>query len=222
MKPILRLTAGLVLGVAIAGAMVLPARIALAQAVGKASADIPNQRPGKGETPWGRLVADVLRGAAKADIAIINAGALRNGTLAAGPVEAPDIDALLSFGDDEAVSMTLSGAQIRAALERAASAYPTASPAFLHVSGVAADFDPGAAAGRRVGPIKVKGRVIGDQDTFAVAMPVSLSEGAAGYFNIWSGAQSRKVGTTLREAITDYIRGKGEVSPDNQQRFGPG
>lgn len=195
---------------------------ASAQVVGKASADFPNSRYGRNETPWGRLVADSIRAAGGADIALVNAGALRPGTLNAGPVEVPDVSALLAFGDDDVVTLNLAGAQLRAALERAASAYPTISPAFLHVAGLTATFDPNAAAGRRVGEIRVRGRAVADQDRFAVAMPFSLSEGAAGYFNIWSGAESKKAGVSLRDAICNFIKGKGEVAPDNNQRFGPG
>ena len=197
-----------------------PAR-ASAQPVGKATADFTNSRPGRAETPWGRLVCDAVRASGKADLCLLNAGALRQGTLNAGPVEAADIDALLAFGDDEIVTLTLSGAQIRAALERAASAYPTSSPAYLQCSGLTAKFDATQAPGRRVGEIKIKEHAIGDQETFTTAMPVSLSEGAAGYFNIWSGAQARKGGGTLRDSIAQYIRGKGEVSPEETARFGP-
>lgn len=200
--------------------VLLPVHEAAAQVVGKAAGDFPNQRPGKGETTWGRLVADSVRATGGADIALINAGALRPGTLSSGPVEVADINALLAFGDDEVVTLSLSGAQLRAALERAASAYPTVSTGFLHVSGLTATFDPNAPPGRRVGNILVRGRAVGDQDTFAAAMPFSLSEGAAGYFNIWSGAQSKRAGVSLRDSISNFFRAKGEVSPDNNQRFG--
>jgi 2',3'-cyclic-nucleotide 2'-phosphodiesterase (5'-nucleotidase family) len=198
------------------------ARPAAAQSVGKASADFPNLKPNRQETPWGRLVADALQSAGKADIAVINAGALRSGTLEAGPIEATDIASLLSFGEDDVVTLTLSGVQIRSALERAASAYPTGSPAFLHCAGIQATFDINSPSGKRVTAIKVKGRNLDDQSTYSVAMPVSLSEGAAGYFNIWSGAQAKASNLSLQSSIADYIKGKGEVSPEAEARFGPG
>lgn len=201
--------------------LLLCARHAFAQPVGKATTDFPNLKAGRNETPWGRLVADALRSTGKADLAVVNAGALRPRTLEAGPIEVEDISGLLSFGDDEVVTLTLSGTQLRAALERAASTYPTGSPAFLHCSGLNATFDPEAEPGRRVGPIRVKNHAIAEQETFSVAMPVSLSEGAAGYFNIWSGAQARRAGSTLLDAIAGYIRGKGDISPDGVARFGP-
>jgi 5'-nucleotidase/UDP-sugar diphosphatase len=197
------------------------ARPANAQTVGKATADFPNLKPNRQETPWGRLVADALQSAGKADVAVINAGALRSGTLEAGPVEDEDIASLLSFGEDDVVTLSLSGAQIRAALERAASAYPTGSPAFLHCAGLVAVFDVPAPAGKRITSIKIKGIPLDDQSTYSVAMPVSLSEGAAGYFNIWSGAQAKASNLSLQTAISAYIHDKGEVSPVAEARFGP-
>lgn len=195
--------------------------LASAQSVGRATADFPNLKPNRQETPWGRLVADALQSAGKADMAVINAGALRTGTLEAGAVESADISALLSFGDDDVVTLSLSGAQVRAALERAASAYPTGSPAFLHCAGLSADFDANASSGKRVSSIKVKGSALQDSSKYDVAMPVSLAEGAAGYFNIWNGAKAQPSGQNLLGAIAGYIKAKGEVSPESSSRFGP-
>lgn len=198
------------------------ARGALAQVVGRAGADILNLKPNRQETPWGRLVADAVQSAGKADLSFINAGALRAGTLEAGDVESSDIAALLSFGEDNVVTLSLSGTQIRAALERAASAYPTGSPAFLHCAGLSANFDAGAPAGKRVTSIQVGGRGLDESATYATAMPVSLAEGAAGYFNIWSGAQARPSQLSLQDAIADYFRAKKVVAPSETARFAPG
>ncbi len=196
-------------------------RPATAQSLGKATADFPNLKPNRQETPWGRLVADSVKGAGKADIAFINAGALRSGTLEAGDVASDDIAALLSFGEDNVVTLSLSGAQIRAALERAASAYPTGSPAFLHCAGLSAAFDSDAPSGKRVSSVRVAGRALDDAVTYATAMPVSLAEGAAGYFNIWSGAQARASNISLQDAVADAFRAQKEIAPDGTARFGP-
>ncbi len=197
------------------------APLALAQPVGRAAADFPNLKATRQETAWGRLVADALQSAGGAELALINAGALRSGTLSAGSVDGASLAALLSFGEDSVVTLSLSGAQIRAALERAASVYPTGSPAFLHGAGFEATFDASAPSGKRVSSIRVGGRPLSDETTYAVAMPVALAEGAAGYFNIWSSAKARKSNSSLLDALGAYIRGRGEVSPDNSARFGP-
>ena len=217
MRPVLRWLA--VLGLALVWWPAAPAR---AEPIGTATADFANQRPGKGETPFGRLVADAVRFAGKSDIGFVNAGALRPGDLPAGPVDSDDLDSLLTYGDDGVAVLTLSGAQIRAALERAAGVYPTSSPAFLDCSGLTATYAPAHPAGARVGEIRINGRVIGDQDTFSASMPVSLAEGAAGYFNIWSGAESKQPGVDLRDAVSAYFRAHDPVAPADDARFGPG
>ena len=194
---------------------------AIAQTLGRATGDFPNLRPNKSETAFGRLAADAVRAAGKADVGLINAGALRPGTLESGPIDRTDIAPLLAFGEDKVVSVVLTGAQLRAALERAASVYPTASPAFLQVSGLTAAINSNAAAGARVGRINVGGSALEESKTYRAAMPVSLAQGAAGYFNIWNGAQSSATDVELIDALGGYIRGQKEISPDSQTRFGP-
>ena len=210
---------------AIVGALVLAsavtARVAVAQTLGRATGEFSNLRPNKSETAFGRLVADALRATGKADVALINAGALRPGTLESGDIERDDLVKLLAFGEDKIVSVVLTGAQLHAALERAASVYPTASPAFLQVAGVTATFDANAAIGSRVSRIQVGGSAINDAKTYRAAMPVSLAQGAAGYFNIWNGAQSSPTDVQLIDALGGYIRGQKEVAPESQTRFGP-
>ncbi|MDQ3813754.1 MAG: 5'-nucleotidase C-terminal domain-containing protein, partial [Armatimonadota bacterium] len=196
----------------------LPAQAA---AIGKATADFDNERPGKNETAWGRLAADALRSAAKADIALIAAGSLKPGTLKAGPIQAPDVSALLNFGDDDVVTLTITGAQLRAALERAAQAYPDSSPAFLHTAGIHAQFNAQAPINRRITMVRVHGREVSDGDSFVVAMPVSLAEGGAGYFTIWKGQSAKRMGTSLRAAVANFIKARGDVSPDPTPRFAP-
>ena len=113
------------------------------QAAGRATADFDNLRPNKGETAFGRLVADSARAAANADLALINAGSLKSGTLKAGNVEAGQIDALLAY-DDEVVTVTVSGAKLREALEQAVREYPTGDKGFLHGAGLSVSFGQGA------------------------------------------------------------------------------
>lgn len=197
------------------------AHIAWAQSLGAATDEFPNLRPNKSETAFGRLVADAVRAAGKGDVALINAGALRPGTLESGPIDRADLVPLLAFGEDKIVSVVLTGAQLHAALERAASVYPTASPAFLQVAGLTATLDADGAVGARVARIQIGGRALDEAKTYRAAMPVSLAQGAAGYFNIWNGAQSSATDVQLIEALGGYIRGQKEITPDNATRFGP-
>lgn len=193
--------------------------LAWAQPVGRAAADFPNLRAGKSETPFGRLVADAMLARSGADCAFVNAGALKSGTLGAGPIENADLEALLSFSEDDISTLSLSGAQLKAALERAAGVYPTGSPAFLQVAGLRAHFDSNSPPGKRVSAVSVGGKPLDESATYSVAMPSSLAEGAAGFFNIWNGAQKKATGANLIQDIGAFIRDKGDISPDPNPRF---
>ena len=215
-----RLFSSRLLPLLVAGVFVVALPLAaLAQSLGRASDDFPNLRANKSETPFGRLVADALLSQSGADCALINAGSLKSGTLGQGAIEASDLEALLSFSDDDVATLSLSGAQLKAALERAASVFPTGSPAFLQVAGLRARFDSNLAPGKRVSAIAVRGKALDEGATYAVAMPSSLAEGAAGFFNIWNGAQKRVTGASLMQGLSTYIGSKGEVAPDTTARF---
>ncbi len=187
-------------------------------AVGRATADFDNQRPNKSETAWGRLAADSLRAAAGSDIALINGGALRSGSLKAGEIEQAAIDGLLNFGDDDVVTLTITGAQLREALERAVREYPTADVAFLHGAGLSVSFK-GQGGPPRITSVNVGGREIGAQDSIRVAMPVSLANDA--YFNVWSSAGRQSARVKVKQAVANYIAQRKTVSPDGNARIAP-
>ena len=205
--------------VAVASLMVLQLA-AFAAPVGKAAADFDDAKPDRGETAWGKLVSDALRLESHADIALVNAGALKRGTLKAGPIEPAAIDELLTFGDDDVVLIDLSGAQLRKGLERAVQAYPEASVAFLHCSGLTAQFNP-QAPGDRITLMRFNGHEIDNKDVFKVAMPVSLAEGSAGYFTLWNANGAQHTGSSMRKTVIDYIRSQHTIAPSEDARLAP-
>lgn len=186
--------------------------------LGKATADFSNARYDRTETAWGRLVADALRAQAKTDIALVNAGTLERGTLQSGDISRDDISALLSFGDDDVATVQLTGAQLRAALERGVSATPTGSPAWLHLSGMTANYDANAKSGKRIVSLKVGGRDVESGDMFSVAMPVGLAQGGSGYYKVWNNAPVNDLNVTLTQAIANFVHARREISPDNKAR----
>lgn len=194
---------------------------ARAASYGRATAAFDNARPDRNETAWGRLVTDALRSATRADIALINAGSLEKGTLAAGDVGDAQINGLLRFPRDEVVTLTISGAQLRAALERAVQAYPTGTPAFLHGSGYSAQFNTQAPTNERLTLLRINGHEVRDTDSIRTAMPMGLAQGGSGYFTIWNSDNAARAGITVSEAIGKYIQSRGEVAPDNTPRLAP-
>ena len=201
-------------------ALVMVTGNAHAAPVGRATADIENVKPGKGETAWGRLVADALRAQSGSDIALVDAGSLNPGTLRAGEIERANIEALLNFGTrDNAVVLTITGAQLRAALEKAVQDYPTRSLSFLHGSGLTVRFGTGAAP--RVGDVRISGRPVGNADQIKVAVPSSVANGAV-FGGVWNGANNVPLNGTLTETIAAYISAQKTVAPDTQVRIGEG
>jgi 2',3'-cyclic-nucleotide 2'-phosphodiesterase (5'-nucleotidase family) len=196
-------------------------QVARAASYGRASADFENARPTRAETAWGRLVADAAREAGRADIALVNAGTLRKGTLLAGDVSDAQVSTLLAFPGDEVVTLTISGAQLRAALERAVQAYPTGSSAFLHGSGFEAAFNTQAPTNERLTMVRINGKEVRDNDSIRVAMPLPLARGGSGYDTIWNADKSHKSGITLAAAVGAFIQAHGEVTPDDVPRLAP-
>ena len=201
--------------------LALSCAVAFAAPLGRATADFGNARPDRNETAWGRLVADTIRNAANTDIALINAGALKAGTLRAGDVSQEQVNALLSFPGDDVVTITITGAQLRAALERAVQAYPTASTAFLHGSGFTAAFNTQAPTNERLTMLRIGGREVQNGDSIRAAMSAPLARGASGYSTIWPDAKPTKSNVSVSRAIANWIKSNGSIAPDNTPRFAP-
>lgn len=197
------------------------AATAFAAPLGRASSDFENARPQRSETAFGRLVADALRASTGADVALVNAGALKPGVLKAGEISTPQINALLAFPNDDVATIAITGAQLRAALERAVQAFPTGSTAFLHGSGFTASFNTQAPTNERLTMLRINGREVQSDDSLSVAMPTPLVAGNSGYFTIWPNAHPNRTETSLSEAIGNYIKAQGTIAPDNLTRLAP-
>lgn len=197
------------------------AAVSLAAPLGKATADFDNSQPQRSETAFGRLVADALLDASGADIALVNAGALKSGTLKAGEIREAQLQALLAFPEDQVAVISISGAQLRAALERAVQAYPTGSTAFLHGAGFNASFNTQATMNSRLIMLRINGREVQNTDSIRVAMPLPLAQGGNGYFTIWADGAIEQANRSIIQSLTRWIEKKGTLSPDRIARFVP-
>lgn len=192
-----------------------------AASLGKATANFDNSHPQRIETAFGRLVADALRDTSGADIALVNAGALKSGVLEAGEIREAQLHALLAFPEDQVAVITISGGQLRAALERAVQAYPTGSTAFLHGAGFTASFNTQATVNDRLVMLRIGGREVQNNDSIKVAMPLPLAQGGNGYFTIWADGDIKQTNSTIAQALVSWIQKKGSVSPERIARFVP-
>lgn len=146
-----------------------------------------------------QAAADVLREAAGADAAFLPAGVVKDS--AEG-----DLASLLLFPTDELAVVSLKGSQIRAALERSVSLYPSPNTGFLQLSGITATFSRSAAPERRLLSVTIGGGKLDDAKSYTVAMPGSLARGGLGYFKVWDKSRVTKTfGSTTLEA---FLKGK--------------
>ena len=104
------------------------------------------------ETSVGNFVADLMRAAVRADVAILNSGTLRaDSIIEAGDITLRDLQKLLPQ-DKAIVKVKLSGAELLAALENGVSQYPKLEGRFPQISGMVFEFDATKPAGSRVLP----------------------------------------------------------------------
>lgn len=173
--------------------------------VGRIAAAFPRSN-GKHDSPAGRLIADSQLAAAKlADdgrpqIAFLNEGGIRSDLECRGtpPCEVSfgQVFTMQPFGNN-LVIMSLSGAQIRQALEQQQAANAT-SPQFLQPSaGFSYEWLNAAPAGQHVGAIRLNGEALDMAKTYRVVVNNFLSEGGDGFLVFRDGTERKAAGQDL-------------------------
>ncbi len=159
------------------------------------------------ETSFGDVAADALGRAAKVNIALVPAVAFKQGTIPAAGPTAEQIASLLQTPEESWAVSRLTGAQLRAALERSLSRLPLPNTAFLQVAGLKVRYDPQAQRGSRITSLMTKDRAVNDAQNYEVVMPLSLAKGRSGYFQIFDEDNIVRQGNTgLAQVIVDYLR----------------
>lgn len=142
-----------------------------------ASSEITRVETDAGESALGNLVVDGQRAAMGADIAFITTGSLR-AEIAEGEVTWGDLYAVQPFSST-VLSMTLTGEQVRDALERQ---WETPLPPHnLAVSGLTYSFDESKPAGGRVVAVRVNGAPLDPDAEYTAAMVDFLATGGDKY-----------------------------------------
>jgi len=172
------------------------------------------------ETNLGNLVADALRVQAQAQLAFMPASYLKAAVVPPGPLGAQAQAGLLVYPQDRLVVVSLSGDQVRAALERSVSLEPLPNKGFLQVSGLVFWYDPGVPAGQRVvRMLGADGRPLDPAARYRVAMPHSLARGALGYFRVFNGATLTETNKTIASAFAQYLQSQTQVAPRVEGRI---
>lgn len=184
---------------------------------------LQNKYSGKSETSVGDLVADAVRASLGADAAFVASSELKakDEAIPAGKTSSAILAGLVSYADDTLTVVELSGATIRAALERAVGIYPQPCMAFLQVSGLKFSFEPTAPTGKRVTAITIRGQAIDDNVRYKVGMTTSLANGALGFWKVWPPDTIKKKmpDLTLIRAMDTYLKDNPRIDYPSADRI---
>jgi 2',3'-cyclic-nucleotide 2'-phosphodiesterase (5'-nucleotidase family) len=183
--------------------------------------DARNTAVRAGEAALGNLIADVMRQAVDADVAITNGGGIRSNALfPAGEIRLRDVLGWLPF-NNVIVKVRMSGAAIRAALEHGVSQVESLSGRFPQVSGMTYVFSPARPAGSRIVSVTVGGRPLDPGATYTVATNDFVRDGGDGYAMVREAEVivSAAGGPVMATAVAEAIRRAQTVSPRIEGRI---
>ena len=134
------------------------------------------------EAAIGNLIADAMRVSSKADVAIMNGGGIRAGKVyrPGSNITRRDVLAELPF-NNRVVTVEITGAALRRAVENGLAQLPNAGGRFPQVSGIIVEADLKRPAGSRVTAIRVGNGPLDDKKTYRVATNDFLARGGDGY-----------------------------------------
>ncbi len=174
-----------------------------------------------GETGLGNLIADAMRMATGADVALTNGGGIRGDrTYDAGTVlTRRDMQTELPFGN-RTVVIEIDGAALAAALEHGVSGIEDGAGRFPHISGMAFVYDPEKPAGERVVSASVGGEPLDLSKTYRLATNDFMARGGDGY-SMFAGAPAivdANAGELMVAQVIRHIEQAGTVAPEAEGR----
>ena len=187
-----------------------------------------------GEAPLGSLCCDIIRERFGVDVAVYNGGGIRGDViLPPGDVTSTDLETMFPFGNTIAL-LTMTGEDIRLALERGVSALPETEGQFLQVSGLRYEVDlsrkpmvlalneDGKAtgvefAGERVTRVEVQGsggawEPLSGSGKYTVATNMFLAQGGDGFF-MFQRSSLKNTDLTARDVVRQGLEEMGEIAP---------
>jgi 2',3'-cyclic-nucleotide 2'-phosphodiesterase (5'-nucleotidase family) len=201
----------------------------LQRVIGETEVDLDGKNVRTGETNLGDYVADVMRQTAGAEVSLINGGTIRTG-IPQGKITVKDIYCMLPF-DNYLVAISLTGAQLKQALEHGVFRLEDSPGSFPQVSGLTFTYSRSAPPGARVKEVTVGGRPLDPQKEYVVATNDYLVAGGDGYTafgealksagdyaNLGGTLTSSKLayndpGAWLRDIVIDDIQARKTIAP---------
>lgn len=166
------------------------------------------------EAAIGNVIADAMRAATGADVAVINGGAIRTGRVYAPgtAITRRDVLAELPFGNHVAL-LRVTGRALRAALENGLAVWPQGGGRFPQVSGLTVEIDGTRPPGNRIVSIKIGDQPLDESRTYRVATNDFLARGGDGYtpFRDAERVLPDDDGPLLANEVMVYLRRLGTV-----------
>ncbi|KFI07195.1 bifunctional UDP-sugar hydrolase/5'-nucleotidase [Massilia sp. BSC265] len=186
-------------------------RAALTRPVARlASAPVLRKQNEAGEAPLGNLIADAVLAATRnlgAQIGFMNEGGIRK-DLEAGEDNVAafgQVQAVLPFGNTLVV-MDLTGAQIRALLERQWNKDGSMGSMLQVSNGFSYTWDEKRPVGSRVTAITLNGKPLDDAKAYRIVANNFLAEGGDNYPEFGKGTRRLETGLLDLDAFTEYLR----------------
>ena len=169
-----------------------------------------------GEAVIGNLIADAMRAATGADIAMTNGGGIRGDTVYArgATLLRRDIQTELPFGN-KTVVLEVTGVELHAALENGVGGVTMGAGRFPHVSGMTYRFDASRPAGDRIADVTVGGEPLGRARTYRLATNDFMGRGGDGYSMFVEAPRliDSASGKLMAAQVIEAIAAAGEIAP---------
>jgi 5'-nucleotidase / UDP-sugar diphosphatase len=199
------------------------------ETIGEAGLDLDGENVRTKETNLGDYIADIMKNASGADIALINGGGIRT-SIKKGEIKVKNVYSVLPF-DNYIVAIKLTGRQIREAIEHGLSAVEKGEGRFPQVSGLTFKYLSLSKPGARIKEIYINGKALEPDNDYTVATNDFLAAGGDGYkafgeavkssrdFEVTGGMMKGEKlvfsdsGRWLRDVVIGYIKEKNKISP---------
>lgn len=156
----------------------------------------------KGQTNFGKLVAEAMRVISGADFGYMNGGFIRK-TIKKGNITKRMILGSCRF-QNRLLVIYVTGRDIKNMLEHGVSHLPGISGGFPQISGLRFTIDPSKPSGKRITLISVNGSDAKDDDYYTAAISDFMFDGGDGYTFIKENMLLNDV-TTVHDAIGRYL-----------------
>lgn len=197
---------------------------ALLVPVGKTGVALDSRRAAvrRQETAIGNMMSDAIREFTKADVAITNGGGIRGDrTYEPGTtLTRKDVLTELPFGNLTTL-MTISGADLRMALEESLSQVEDLAGRFPHVSGMKLVYDARRPKMNRIVSIEVGGKPLDPNATYRLAANEYIAAGGDGYLSLKKGTSiiDASAAPLMATVVMNYIEARGTIAPAVEGRI---